>query len=482
MRQRIPLGGQSADLNSRLSRQELINGYIESNNDGSFKRLQRTPGLKSKLSVGSGPIRGLFSSRKFLFVASGSEVYQVSSTFVVTKIGDITNSKTQVKFNAIGTDIPQVMVLDNNQGWVIQGDLFTKVFDVDFTPDVSVASLNQRFWFNKPESNEFFASKIGDGLDYDSLTFASAEQNPDNLVYVVAKKTGLWLMGTNTIEPWQTVLADFPVRPITGGTIQRGVGAKLSVTEFEDDIFWLADDFTVRRISGSQFSKISDLSIERAIRGDGTISNPGYSEPQNAFGFFIDHPTHKVYCLTFPDDNVTWCYDVKTGLWHKRSSGGKEWRVQNSANFADVILMGDSSTNDVWLLDEGSYKQGDEIQVFQVSTPVVTDSDGGITISEIELVAEVGVGTIDNSVPTLGITKALPHEPLISVEYSRNGGKTWIARGSSSIGEIGDYEQRVIARRFGYIKRHGNFMIRFTVTENVPVVLYSLYADIEECL
>ena len=40
------------------------------------------------------------------------------------------------------------------------------------------------------------------------------------------------------------------------------------------------------------------------------------------------------------------------------------YEAQNSVNFADVILMGDSTTNDIWLLDEGSYKQGDDPQIF----------------------------------------------------------------------------------------------------------------------
>ena len=215
------------------------------------------------------------------------------------------------------------MVLDSNQGWVIQGDSFTKITDVDFIPDQSVASLNQRFWFNKPNSNEFFGSDLADGLTYDALTFASAEQNPDNLVYVVAKKTALWLMGERTIEYWQTVSADFPLRPVVGATIQRGVASAQSVAEFEDDIYWLADDFTVRRIAGNQMQKISDLALERAIRGDGTLSNKGYTRPEESFAFFIDHPTHKVYCITFPNDGVTWCFDVKTGLWHKRESMGQ---------------------------------------------------------------------------------------------------------------------------------------------------------------
>ena len=130
-------------------------------------------------------------------------------------------------------------------------------------------------------------------------------------------------------------------------------------------------------------------------------------------------------------------------------------------------------------MDDGAYKQGDDPQKFQVSTPVLTEAENAFTISEIELLAEVGIGSISNEYPILGITKFQTENPMIRIEYSRNGGKTWTARSSVSVGQIGDYEQRVIARRFGYTKRHGDFMLRFTVTDDVPVTLYSLHADVE---
>ena len=95
MRQRIPLGGQSADLNSRLSRQELINGYIESNNDGSFKRLVRTGGLTEKIKIGSGVVRGIAATREFLYAAIGSELYRFDTDFNPVKLGDITSADTR---------------------------------------------------------------------------------------------------------------------------------------------------------------------------------------------------------------------------------------------------------------------------------------------------------------------------------------------------------------------------------------------------
>ena len=54
--------------------------------------LQRCPGLTRVITVGSGPIRGLYSLGSFLYVVSGSEFYKVSTAYVATKIGDVTGT------------------------------------------------------------------------------------------------------------------------------------------------------------------------------------------------------------------------------------------------------------------------------------------------------------------------------------------------------------------------------------------------------
>ena len=72
----------------------LVNLYPEVVPEGGKEPayLQRCPGLRQYMSVGSGPIRALYPLGDSLYVASGSEFYKVDGNLNVTKLGDITGS------------------------------------------------------------------------------------------------------------------------------------------------------------------------------------------------------------------------------------------------------------------------------------------------------------------------------------------------------------------------------------------------------
>ena len=48
--------------------------------------LQRCPGLTLKATVGTGPIRGVYSLGNYLYVVSGSEFYRLTTTYAANKI------------------------------------------------------------------------------------------------------------------------------------------------------------------------------------------------------------------------------------------------------------------------------------------------------------------------------------------------------------------------------------------------------------
>ena len=256
MRQRITLGGWQGDYQSRKARNTAINCYIEASDDGSFARIRKATGLNDFFTFGNGPVRGLHVANDVLYAVAGSEFWRIVITPVGAvageKKGDVAGFSGPIRISSIGTDEPQVMALTNTRGFIYKNsdDTFAGVTDLDFDPDFSVTSFNQRFWFNKPNSNEFFASDILDGFSYDPLFFASAENDSDPLEYVQALNTQLFLMGSRSIEAWQDTGAStgFPLRRITGATLNRGIGAQASVANFENSIFFLADDFTVRRV------------------------------------------------------------------------------------------------------------------------------------------------------------------------------------------------------------------------------------------
>ena len=480
MEMEIPLGGRAKDLNSRKSRETLVNGYFEADKSGEFKRIKRAPGLSPYTTLGSGPIRGALEAGGSYYVVSGEEFYLLrrspAGEIQTVLVGNVAGVNGPVRLAVIGTDDPQIMVLSSGNGFVYKtsDESFTQVTDANFDPGNSIASLNQHFWFNKLDSNEFFGSDLLDGLTYDPLFFASDETNPDPLVYVASMNTGLWTMGSRSCGRWQTTSQEFPLRPVLGGNIERGVGAVFSVVRFQDNIIWLADDFTIRGIMGGQYTRdpLSDLSFNQEVKD--------YISPEKAEAFFVDHPVHKIYYITFPDEDVTWGYDLSTGIWHKRKSYGMgRWRASTATKVFDRILIGDYESGDIYTLDDNVYNENSNYQEFIIQTPPISAEDSNLFVSHVELDCEVGVGGISNAIPSLGITLDKPIDPRIRVERSLDGGKTFKEFPDISLGRIGETEPKVIHRHPFYIRRKKNAVFRFTVTDDVPMSIYGLWADVE---
>lgn len=491
MRQRIPFAGDSKDLDSRKSRNDMINCYFRGDTKGEYRDIVRAEALEPYIEVGDGPIRGMFTIRDSLFVVSGPKAYRVDTLDVepfyeVTELGNnvLLSQPTDtrpVRINANGADINQVVFIASNGGFYNDNntDGLIAISDSNFNPDISIASLNQRLIVNQPDSNRFQLSAIGDATTWDLAFIGDANQSPDNLQYIAAQRTNLWLMGSRTCEFWQSVSAAFPLRRVNDATIERGVLAPYSVAQFEDNIFWLADDLTVRQISGSSSRKISTLALEQALRGDGTPRQTGYPNPAAAEGFFVDLPSRKYYVLAFEDEGISWVYDLSVGLWHKRLTNDTTWRAKESAKFPerlflggstqvvtrDTTLVGSRTENIIYKVNEGTNGLLDKVQII---TPQISGKEGGLWITEVELVCEVGVGPNDNSLPE------------IVVEFSKDGGLTWNSVTHVSIGRVGEKEIRVISRQFGHIKRHFEFVLRYTLSDNVYFKAYELWADIEE--
>jgi len=475
-----PLGGYNQDYESRISRTAAVNCHLEPNATGNFFRVRRSAGLASEYDVGLGPIRGMFEIQGELFVVSRNKLYKIDASDVVTELGDVGGSTSRVYMAANGADDNQIFINSDGNGYIYDASLgtpFGQITDPDFSAGLGAASLNQIFWVPRPNSNTLQGSDTADGLNWDSLRRVSAEQDPDYLVQAIRLTSALWLMGKKGCEYWQTDPTDAtnPIRPVAGATIERGVGGDNSIATWQNNAFWLADDFTVWQISGSAAEKISDLNIEYAIRGDG--KTPGYASPEKAIGFFIDHPVHKQYVLTFPGDEATWVYDVLTKLWHTRESNGiGRWRGVESALFKNKVLVGDYNLGKLWLFTEEEFTENGETLKFQIVPPAIRNKNNDMTVESVELFMEVGVGDV-LGIDDFGIQKALPIAPLIQVEYSKDGGVTWRNKPDLSLGTVGQRDIRVKSRLFGRVRKEYAFMLRFTVTDEVPVEMYELHVE-----
>lgn len=459
---RLPLGGKDTDYDSKKSRGKIINMIAEADDNQQYRTVKRCDGLTS-FSTGGGPARSnILVNGGFAYVISGNDLYRFTTLGVGASLGPVGGlGEGQILSNAVPGN-NQILVLNGSgDGYIFNSSGLTQITDTDFFATTRGTVLNERFWFIRDDTNEFFGSDISDGFSYDPLTFASAEESPDLCVAIIQKRSSLWVINTNTSEFWQSSTdVTLPIRKVRSSTIERGIIAKSSLAEVGKNFAFLADDLTVRLVSGDSETVISDLEFTLKLRGNGTATMPGFSTTSDAIGFFVDSPTHKIYYLTFPGERYTWGYDLKTGLSHTRESDALGyWRAKYAEVFGNKIIMGDHLSNDIWTLDPNARAEGADVLRTTVRTPGIS-FEYDITIPLIKIDMEVGQIEDPSVIPKM------------MVRYSKDGGYNWINHSDVELGPKGDYRKQVFLRNFGRLVRHKDFQLELVVTDAARVQFY----------
>lgn len=454
--------------------------------------LQRCPGLKYIVTVGTGPIRGMWPFGDFVYVASGGELYRFDASYNTTLLGYI-NGSGPVSMVDNGT---QLFVACNPDSFIYNTatGVFSQITDPDFPGAVTVGYIDGYFVFNQPNSQRFWVTSLNDGTDIDPLDFASAEGNPDDVVALNVNHREIWLFGKSTIEVWYNAgAADFPLARLEGAFMELGCLAPYSIAKLDNSVFWLGADARgngiVYRNNGYNGQRISTHAIEWQIQQYGVLND--------AIGYSYQQDGHAFYVLTFPTANATWVYDVSTGAWHERAGwdGVKFVRHRSNcqANFNNQILVGDWLTGDLYSFDLDVYSDNNEPQRWLRSWRALPTGQNDLkrtTHHSLQLDCETGVGLLDvdtflllteddnflvmengnyilsiNTVPLQGV------DPQIMLRWSDDGGHTWSNEHWASMGKIGEYYRRVFWRRLGMTLKLRDRVYEISGTDPVKVAI-----------
>lgn len=458
----IPFARHSYQTASKpVSSQRCLNLYAELNPDDTKSKivLYGTPGLRKLLTLPTSPIYGLHTMNGVLYAVTSTKLYSIDSYWVATELGSVTISG-NCSMSDNGT---QVVFVDGAKGYVWDGTTLTDLSTVgNWYPSDTVTFQDQYSIFNRKGTGQFFISGLGDATSYDALDFATAEGAPDNLVADISDHRQLYLFGERSIEVWQNTGASaFPFQRVSGAFIERGCAASLSVSKLEGTIFWLADDLTVRMLSGYTPQKISTHAIEYAIEQYSTVSD--------AFAYTYTERGHGFYVLTFPTESKTWVYDVTNGMWHERSYFllGTNYRHRSNCHTVayDTEVVGDYQNGKIYALDNEYYSDdGDPIQRIAISSEINSDRNP-MFMSELEIEFESGVG----------LTAGQGSDPQAMLRWSDDGGRTWSNEHWVDIGLKGKYKNRARWRRLG---RFLNRAYELTITDPIRVVIIAAYAEI----
>jgi len=496
--------------------------------------LNRAPGLRLEVTVGTGPVRGLWafsSSDSTAFVVSGTELYKITTAYVPTLIGTVAGTG-PVSLADNGT---QLFIAANGPSYIYNNstNAFGQITDPDFPGAVTVAYLDGYFVFNEPNSQKLWITALLDGTSIDPLEFASVEGSPDGLVAVIANFREVWAFGTNSIEVWSdTGATDFPLQRIPGAFNELGCAAPYSIAKMDNGLFWLGRDRRgqgiVYRANGYAGQRISTHAVEWQIQQ--------YSDLSDAVAYTYQQDGHSFYVLIFPSADTTWVYDVATQAWHERAGfvNGEFTRHRSNCqmSFNNNVIVGDYENGNVYAFDLEDYSDNGSIQKWLRSwralatgtntlkrtahhslqldcetgvglnlypaydAEELTAENGDILIAEYvqnEITAETGeVLTTEAGdgfepladaaaypvpfVPpmmlsTIGYPAAPGYDPQVMLRWSDDGGHTYSNEHWVSIGKIGEYYRRAIWRRLGMTLKLRDRVYEVSATDPVKIAI-----------
>lgn len=459
----IPLFGDGIKSYSEaVTAQRRLNVFFDARNDGDKQQLviRGTPGSQLWVTLPVYPIRGWREVKGVLYAVAGANLYSVTTAGTITLLGSMATGGTSLV--SLSDNGLQVIVVDGSAGYVftISGATFASIIDGNFPNGATtVAFLNGRFYVEKPNSQQFYVSASYDGKTWTPATFASKENNPDLLSAVDVLNGMLILWGQTTTEFWQDVgAAGVPVQRINGATQTWGLAAKFSRAYLNNTEVFLGKNpqgsYQVLMLNGYTPQRISTSDLENIIGSFSTSSDAV------ALTYMIDG--HPMYQLTFPTGGRSFLFDAITNLWFDVQTGlslqarhfGNLGVVFNSNNY-----ISDYSSGNVYQVRGDVYTDNLQPIKRQVTSRHVANDGNRFTIDKIFLDMETGVG----------LQSGQGSAPMISMEVSKDKGKTFSAPLSVSLGAVGQYESpRPMWRRLG---ASVDFVFRFTVTDPVKFIL-----------
>lgn len=450
----IPVGTYMADGRSRsLNAARLVNHYPEFPVPDSRSPvvLRSTPGLSTFSTIGPGPIRGIHVMASVPFTVSGTDLYSISSAGAGTLRG-AAGTITGTGFVSMASNQNGELVIVNASGigWRWNGATLARlsVLDADFTDDATnVTFLDQYVLYGKRGTGRVYASDLNNASSWSALSFATAEAQDDNVIWVYGFAGNLWVFGDSTVEVWYNAgTSPFPFARLPGAVFEVG-GIANTVADVQDVIYWLASNGSVYRAAGLVPERISTNEIDYRIK-DWT----------DRYAFAYQQEGHSFYVLGGAQGAV--CYDASTALWHERNSFALgRWRANSHGTAYGKDLVGDYNIGRIYDMALSNHADGAQPLQRRIVSPPLEDAGRLVTFSDLQIHFEHGKG----------LTSGQGSDPQVILDWSDDGGHNWSNEHWGAIGKIGEYRRRAIWRRLGSARYR---LFRLTYSDPTPYTVY----------
>ena len=449
-----------------VTRQRRLNVYFENRQDGDKSQVAcfGTPGLVLQFTL-STLVRGILGTQSALYAVTGSTFYSLSSagaTLYSTSIG------TSVGNVVMAFSPTQLVLVDGVAGYIYQSGALSTISASGFPNGAkTVTFVSSYFVCEQPSSQKFWVSGVFDGSSWNALAFASASQYSDNIVAVDSLAGNLVLFSERHTEFWQNVgSTPQPFAPIIPATSEYGIEAIWSRAHIDNSIIFLAHNpqgtAQVCRVQGYGISVISTPDLDKIFASFSTVTD------MVALAYVTNG--HPMYQLTSPSADRSFLFDCSTGIWSETQTGltsayATRHIGQFSTQYAGSTLVSDYVNGNVYKYSDTAYTDNGTTILREIVTRHASNNFNVIGIDEVYLDVESGVGLASGQ----GV------DPQVSLEVSKNNGRTFSTPRTASIGALGNYLVRAVWRRFGSAR---DFVFRYRMTDPVKFVITSAAVSI----
>jgi hypothetical protein len=455
--------------NKQVGAARITNGFAEEIGPEGKSQwvITGTPGLANFGSaLSGGGIRCIIAVDDFSLVVAGRNLYRVNQYAHSTRtlIGGIpTDGQVYARRNR--RNPVQVGFVSDGYFAVYDSGTLTEVTDADLPPPTSLAYLDG-YGILPISRGRYMITGIDDFTTVDGLDEGSAESHPDEIVRAYELEREVYFFGTQSIEAHQnTGNADFPIE--RSQTMEVGCAAAGSVVPVDTPtgkaLLFVAHDHSVRLVRGYQTQIISTGEIEGLIEALALAGNLGQLRATSwSWG------GRQFACLSC--DSWSKGFDVKTSTWHDRKSYlSDRWRVSEVAPFAGQLIAGDATTGQLYTMDDSNYSEAGNPHILEIITPPVHAEPYATRHNALYLTVARGVG--------LNTTTAADLDPVMMVDWSHDGGKTWSSPREVALGRLGKDARRLAPiRRLGRAGPMGR-VYRFRISAAVEKIVMSAALD-----
>lgn len=457
---------------SRHSKQagnaRLINCFAEPLGDEGKAQwlITGAPGLANFGSaLTGGGIRDAIDVDGYLYVVAGRQVYKVDPNGTATNIGGIpTDGPVYMRRNR---RVPtQIGIVSDGYYAVIDTGVLTEVSDPDLPPPTSLAYLDG-YGVLPISRGRYMITGVDDFTTIDGLDESVADTNPDDILRAHELGREVVFFGTKSTEWHQdTGNADFPLE--RSQSVELGWLAADSIAPFllpaGLTLIGVASDHSVKMLQGYGAQTISTPEIENLIR---LLDEAGSASTLKATSYAWGG--RQFYTLSC----AAWTREFNGKGWHERKSYGSErWRVSKVVSFGGKLIAGDATTGQLYTMNDDTYDEAGEPLILEVIAPPVHAFPYRGRANTMFLDAVSGVG--------LNSSAAQDLDPVMLIDWSKDGGDTWTAPREVALGRMGKTATRIQPiYRLGAFGQKG-LTFRFRVSAAVQKVLMSAALDFDK--